>query len=77
MGRPDEVNVEREVPDEVIEEQESVECRRSQLELGGMCRFGFGHSCETPCHSNSMRVGRHVGGYMSVLPQKTLDDMQI
>ena len=25
----------------------------------------------------SMRVKGHVGGYISVLPQKTLDDMQI
>ena len=46
--------------------EEAVECRKSQLEPGGICRFG--HSWETPCLS--VRVGGHVGGYISGLPQR-------
>ena len=48
---------------------------RGTTTLEGMCRFGFGiKSCETPCLS--MRVEGDVGGYISLLPQKTLDGMQ-
>ena len=40
--------------------------KRRKAESGGMRQVGCVHSCETCCLS--MRVGGHVGGYISVPP---------